>query len=102
MQAVLSKPSTETEQRASLFEGAVAASEGGKAESGEKSEAMKSGVGHAFTAASQARDKLVERGEKISALANKTEKLQHGAEDFASLTKKLRQKEEAKGWFGFF
>ena len=102
LQAVLGKPQSEAEQRSELFEGA-STEDGNEGATKDKSVRGKAGASEAFSAASEARDKLVERGEKISALADKTDKLQQGAEDFASLTKKLRQKQEAKNsWFGFF
>ncbi|GFP97651.1 hypothetical protein PHJA_001909200, partial [Phtheirospermum japonicum] len=50
-------------------------------------------------AASQAKDKLMERGEKLDQLSKRTEELQSGAEDFASLAKELAKQMEKRKWW---
>ena len=49
----------------------------------------KTGVQDASSAAGQARDKLLERQEKLERINRRTEELRSGAEDFASLANEL-------------
>ncbi|KAH0637903.1 hypothetical protein KY289_037818 [Solanum tuberosum] len=49
----------------------------------------KTGVQDASSAAGQARDKLLERQEKLERISQRTEELRSGAEDFASLANEL-------------
>jgi len=43
--------------------------------------------------------KLVERGEKLSQLADKTSEMQNNALDFLKMTQQLKQREENKKWY---
>ncbi|ONI03742.1 hypothetical protein PRUPE_6G279100 [Prunus persica] len=49
--------------------------------------------------ASQARNKLMERGEKLERISRRTEDLQNGAEDFASLANELVKTLEGRKWW---
>nr|XP_011466469.1 PREDICTED: uncharacterized protein LOC101312178 isoform X2 [Fragaria vesca subsp. vesca] len=53
----------------------------------------------ASSVASEARNKLMERGQKLEKLSRRTEDLQNGAEDFASMTKELVKTLEARKWW---
>ncbi|XP_050114027.1 uncharacterized protein LOC126592386 isoform X2 [Malus sylvestris] len=53
----------------------------------------------ASSAASQARNKLMERQEKLEKISRRTEDLQNGAEDFASLANELVKTLEARKWW---
>ena len=63
---------------------------------------VEGGIGAAAKAASQAKQSLVERGERLGVLADKTEGLENDAANFASMARKLRQQQEKKSWFGLF
>ncbi|KAL3617493.1 hypothetical protein CASFOL_037814 [Castilleja foliolosa] len=56
-------------------------------------------VGDASSAAGQARDKLLERQEKLERISRRTEELQNGAEDFASLANDLVKAMENRKWY---
>ncbi|KAL5550468.1 hypothetical protein UlMin_000644 [Ulmus minor] len=53
----------------------------------------------ASAVASQARNKLVERGEKLERINRRTEQLQSGAEDFASMANELVKTLENRKWW---
>ncbi|XP_050381302.1 uncharacterized protein LOC126798390 isoform X2 [Argentina anserina] len=53
----------------------------------------------ASSVASQARNKLMERGQKLEKLSKRTEDLQNGAEDFASMANELVKTLEARKWW---
>ncbi|XP_048439524.1 uncharacterized protein LOC103930534 isoform X2 [Pyrus x bretschneideri] len=53
----------------------------------------------ASSAASQARNKLMERQEKLEKINRRTEDLQNGAEDFASLANELVKTLESRKWW---
>ncbi|XP_051131548.1 uncharacterized protein LOC127251742 [Andrographis paniculata] len=53
----------------------------------------------ASSAAGQARDKLLERQEKLERISRRTEDLRHGAEDFASLANELVKAMEKRKWY---
>ncbi|CAL5322708.1 unnamed protein product [Camellia sinensis] len=55
--------------------------------------------GDASAAAAQAKDKLLERGEKLEKLSRRTEELQSGAENFASLASELAKTMEKRKWW---
>lgn len=55
----------------------------------------------ATNAAAMARDKLMERGEKLQSLNDKTEEMTLGAENFASLAEQLAKKYEKRKWWEF-
>ncbi|KAK3407849.1 uncharacterized protein LOC104421067 isoform X2 [Eucalyptus grandis] len=59
-------------------------------------------TGDASSAASQARDKLVERQEKLERISRRTEELQSGAEDFASMADELAKRMENRKWWNMF
>lgn len=56
-------------------------------------------AGDASGAASHARDKLVERKEKLERLGQRTEELQSGAENFASMASELAKTMERRKWW---
>lgn len=53
----------------------------------------------ASSAAGQARDKLLERQEKLERISRRTEDLRNGAEDFASLANELVKAMEKRKWY---
>ncbi|XP_057989734.1 uncharacterized protein LOC110657239 isoform X2 [Hevea brasiliensis] len=53
----------------------------------------------ASAAAARARDKLAERGEKLERLSLRTEELQSGAENFASMASELAKQMEKRKWW---
>ncbi|PIN06027.1 Tomosyn [Handroanthus impetiginosus] len=55
--------------------------------------------GDAAAAASQAKDKLLERQEKLEKLSRRTEELQSGAENFASMANELAKAMEKRKWW---
>ncbi|CAN1325791.1 Syntaxin-binding protein 5-like [Linum perenne] len=59
----------------------------------------KYGKEDAAGAAALARDKLAERGEKLERLSLRTEELQNGAENFASLAQELAKRMEKRKWW---
>ncbi|KAI3419482.1 uncharacterized protein J3R85_013170 [Psidium guajava] len=59
-------------------------------------------TGDASSAASQARDKLVERQQKLERISRRTEELQSGAEDFASMASELAKRMENRKWWNMF
>jgi len=70
-------------------------------------EEIKAAYGHpskavdATNVAAMARDKLMERGEKLQSLNERTEEMQAGAENFASLAEQLAKKYEKRKWWEF-
>ncbi|TKY56875.1 Lethal(2) giant larvae protein-like SRO77 [Spatholobus suberectus] len=56
-------------------------------------------TGDASTAAALARDKLVQRQEKLQMLHQRTEELQSGAQDFASMATELAKRMENRKWW---
>ncbi|MQL80567.1 hypothetical protein Taro_012997 [Colocasia esculenta] len=56
-------------------------------------------AGDASAAAAYARDKLVQRQEKLEKIRERTEELQNGAENFASMANELVKTMEAKKWW---
>ncbi|KAK8617271.1 hypothetical protein V6N13_080189 [Hibiscus sabdariffa] len=56
-------------------------------------------TGDASSAAAHARNKLAERGEKLERISRRTEELQSGAENFASLADELVKTMESKKWW---
>ncbi|KAL6534388.1 hypothetical protein OROHE_013313 [Orobanche hederae] len=57
------------------------------------------GFKDASSAAGQARNKLLERQEKLERISRRTEDLQNGAEDFASLANELVKTMENRKWY---
>ncbi|KAK2430985.1 hypothetical protein P8452_44295 [Trifolium repens] len=64
-----------------------------------KAKYRKTGVQDASTAAALAKDKLVERQEKLQLLKDHTEELQNGAQDFASMATQLAKQMENRKWW---
>ncbi|KAK4797849.1 hypothetical protein SAY86_030175 [Trapa natans] len=62
----------------------------------------KTPTGDVHAAASQARDKLAERGEKLAKMCEHTEELQNGAEDYASMAAELAKRMENRKWWNIF
>ncbi|XP_071929907.1 uncharacterized protein [Coffea arabica] len=58
-------------------------------------------AGDATSAAAQARDKLVERQQKLEKLSERTAELQSGAESFADLANELARNMEKRKWWNF-
>lgn len=56
-------------------------------------------AGDASSAAAQARNKLVERQEKLERISRRTEELQSGAEDFSSMANELVKLMEKRKWW---
>ncbi|KAL8463043.1 hypothetical protein ACS0TY_033889 [Phlomoides rotata] len=56
-------------------------------------------TGDATSAASQAKDKLMERGEKLERLSIRTEELQSGAQNFAEMASELAKAMEKRKWW---
>ncbi|XP_073288351.1 uncharacterized protein [Primulina huaijiensis] len=56
-------------------------------------------TGDAAASASQAKDKLLERGEKLDKLGKRTAELQSGAESFASMANELAKTMEKRKWW---
>ncbi|KAL5101851.1 hypothetical protein RYX36_006178, partial [Vicia faba] len=70
-----------------------------KARTTEEIKAKYRKTGDAATAAALARDKLVERQEKLQLLNERTEELQNGAQDFASMASELAKRMENRKWW---
>ncbi|CAJ1971026.1 unnamed protein product [Sphenostylis stenocarpa] len=64
-----------------------------------KAKYRKTGMGDASAAAALARNKLVERQEKLQLLNERTEELQNGAQDFASMATELAKRMENRKWW---
>ncbi|ESW13751.1 hypothetical protein PHAVU_008G223200 [Phaseolus vulgaris] len=64
-----------------------------------KAKYRKAGTGDASAAAALAKDKLVERQQKLELLNERTEELQNGAQDFASLATELAKRMENRKWW---
>eukprot|EP00268_Persea_americana_P061121 TRINITY_DN7687_c0_g1_i1.p1 TRINITY_DN7687_c0_g1~~TRINITY_DN7687_c0_g1_i1.p1 ORF type:complete len:1116 (-),score=226.71 TRINITY_DN7687_c0_g1_i1:399-3746(-) len=56
-------------------------------------------TGDVSAVATDARDKLAERGEKLERISRRTEELQSGAESFASMANELAKRMEARKWW---
>lgn len=90
---------TEDTQRTALFGSRVTKEETSSAE--DISEKRESAVSGTLSATTQAKQKLIERGEKLEKLAGKSAGMQKGAANFADAARKLREQQENKGgWFG--
>ncbi|RDX73131.1 Syntaxin-binding protein 5-like protein, partial [Mucuna pruriens] len=64
-----------------------------------KAKYRKTPTGDAAAAAALARDKLAERKEKLQLLEQRTEELQNGAQDFASMAAEIRKRMENRKWW---
>ncbi|KAL3834832.1 hypothetical protein ACJIZ3_009568 [Penstemon smallii] len=85
-------------EREKLFEGSSSGAQP-KARTREEIIAKYRNTGDATGAASQAKDKLLERGEKLEQLSKRTEELQSGAENFASMAHELAKAMEKRKWW---
>ncbi|KAF2539196.1 hypothetical protein F2Q68_00023287 [Brassica cretica] len=56
-------------------------------------------AGETSAIASQAKDKLLERGEKLERISQRTAELQDGAENFASMAHELAKQMEKRKWW---
>ncbi|XP_004491029.1 uncharacterized protein [Cicer arietinum] len=70
-----------------------------KARTAEEIKAKYRKTGDASAAAALARDKLVERQQKLEMLNQRTEELQNGAQDFASMASELAKRMENRKWW---
>ncbi|OIW16196.1 hypothetical protein TanjilG_18911 [Lupinus angustifolius] len=84
--------------REKLLEGASTDSKP-RARTAEEIKAKYKKTGDASAAAALARDKLVERQEKLQMLSQRTEELQSGAQDFASMAAELAKRMENRKWW---
>ncbi|TVU37101.1 hypothetical protein EJB05_10392 [Eragrostis curvula] len=94
----MNKKTTVEEERAKLFEGS---SDGDKPRMRTPQEILtkyKFG-GDAAAAAAHAKDKLMQRQEKLERISQQTAELQNGAENFASLAQELAKTMENKKWW---
>lgn len=86
------------QERERLFEGGSTDSKP-KLRTAEEIRAKYRKTGDASTAAAQAKDKLIERQEKLERLSRNTEELQSGAENFASMANELAKRMENRKWW---
>ncbi|KAL5540577.1 hypothetical protein UlMin_045270 [Ulmus minor] len=85
-------------ERERLFDGATTDSKP-KSRTPEEIRAKYRKAGDASEAASLARDKLVQRQEKLERLSQSTEELKSGSENFASMAKELAKSMENRKWW---
>ncbi|KZV34948.1 hypothetical protein F511_04922 [Dorcoceras hygrometricum] len=85
-------------ERERLFEGG-SSDNYPKARTREEIIAKYRNAGDAAASASQAKDKLLERGEKLDRLSKRTAELQSGAENFASMANELAKTMEKRKWW---
>jgi syntaxin-binding protein 5 len=93
--------SSEAESRSDLFEGS--ADNNNTTPHVRSADMIKAAYGHqdASIAAGLARDKLIERQEKLEAINQQTQEMQVGAENFASIATELAKKMETRKWYEF-
>ncbi|KAK7276405.1 hypothetical protein RIF29_17544 [Crotalaria pallida] len=84
--------------REKLLEGASTDSKP-RARTAEEIKAKYKKTGDASAAAALARDKLLQRREKLEMLSERTEELQNGAQDFASMATELAKRMENRKWW---
>ncbi|KAG0546478.1 hypothetical protein BDA96_02G450500 [Sorghum bicolor] len=89
---------TAEEERAKLFEGSSNVDKPRMRTPQEILTKYKFG-GDAAAAAAHAKDKLMQRQEKLERISQQTAELQHGAENFASLAQELAKTMENKKWW---
>ncbi|XP_047065256.1 uncharacterized protein LOC124673174 [Lolium rigidum] len=92
------KKTTVEDERAKLFEGSSAADKPRMRSTQEILTKYKFG-GDAAAAAAHAKDKLMQRQEKLERISLRTQELQDGAENFASLAQELAKNMENKKWW---
>ncbi|KAH7854128.1 hypothetical protein Vadar_010404 [Vaccinium darrowii] len=93
-----SKGKDKQTERGKLFEGGSTATEP-RMRTAEEIRAKYRNEGDASSAAAHARDKLVERQEKLEKLSRHTAELQSGAENFADLASELVKTMEKRKWW---
>lgn len=86
-------------ERERLFEGATTNDIHPKVRTREEIVATYRKTGDASSAAAHAKDKLLQRQEKLERISRRTEELQSGAEDFASLANELVKTMEGRKWW---
>lgn len=64
----------------------------------EHTEKIQASVGGAHSAASEARNRLLERGEKLNDLGEKSERLKDQSRAFADMARQLNKQEKGWGW----
>ncbi|KAH9541606.1 hypothetical protein CY35_14G074200 [Sphagnum magellanicum] len=94
---------SEAESRLDLFEGS--ADNNNTTPRVRSADTIKAAYGHqagdASITAGLARDKLIERQEKLEAINQQTQEMQVGAENFASTAAELAKKMETRKWYEF-
>lgn len=85
-------------ERERLFEGANTDTKP-KLRTPEEIRAKYKGAEDAAAAAARARDRLVERQEKLERINERTQELQNGAENFASMASELAKRMEKRKWW---
>ncbi|MED6149177.1 hypothetical protein PIB30_059962 [Stylosanthes scabra] len=96
---VKNKQKDNLREREKLFEGATSDDVKPRLRTPEEIMATYRKTGDASSAAAQARNKLVERQEKLERISQRTAELQSGAEDFASLANELVKTMERRKWW---
>ncbi|RYR16107.1 hypothetical protein Ahy_B04g073062 isoform A [Arachis hypogaea] len=96
---VKNKQKDNLREREKLFEGATSDDVKPRLRTPEEIMATYRKTGDASSAAGQARNKLVERQEKLERISQRTAELQSGAEDFASLANELVKTMERRKWW---
>ena len=99
--AASSSSSSQAKQAAGkkdLFGNAVIAVMGGRDRSDTKSNTSSSAVSGAMSTMSEAHDRLVERGEKLNKLNDKSADVANAAEEFSKLAKQLNEQQKNR-WF---
>ncbi|KAK3042881.1 hypothetical protein RJ639_001154 [Escallonia herrerae] len=86
-------------ERERLFEGGSSVDTKPRLRTPEEIMAKYRKSGDASSAAAHAKDKLVERQDKLERLSKRTEELQSGAENFASMANELVKKMENRKWW---
>lgn len=87
--------------RKQLFDGSSTAnSDSTRKISDLNTETHKSTVASTANVLSEARQNLEERGEKLSQLADKTDKLAAASSDFAEMAKQLKKQQQRSSWWG--
>ncbi|XP_048550439.1 uncharacterized protein LOC125530093 isoform X1 [Triticum urartu] len=94
----MNKKATVEDERAKLFEGSSDADKPRMRSTQEILTKYKFG-GDATAAAAHAKDKLMQRQEKLERISQRTAELQDGAENFASLAQELAKTMENKKWW---
>lgn len=92
------KGKTTQTDRDRLFEGTTADTKP-RTRTPEEIMAAYRGAEYASSAAERARNKLLERQEKLEKISQRTEELRSGAEDFASLANELAKTMEGRKWW---